>query len=374
MSKRDNMEKIIETKNSWDLEKEMMTCTFCGFCKGVCPVFDLSNWEGVGPRGKVILSYGLREKEIPADESVMERLYQCTTCMNCERRCPSDIKVVEIVENIRKDLVSNDFIYPQHRTIVDRVNNTGNPYGETKKVVYKHEDKKRAKVGYFVGCTARYRLPNIANATISVLEKLGEDFTIVDDVCCGTTIQRIGWTDDDVIKLMNRNLKRIEERGVEKVITTCAGCYRMFKKEYPKFTDVNFEVKHINEELAESGIKFKSLDKRITYHDPCHIGRHMGIYDAPRKIIESIPDSEFVEMELNKNTAQCCGGGGGLRSAFPEYAKEIAARRIDQATDVKAEIISTSCPFCVTNLTDGRDRRKSNIQIMDLIELIDQLA
>ena len=365
--------KKIETKNAWNLEKEMMTCTYCGFCKSVCPVFDISNWEGVGPRGKVILAYGLREKEIPADESVLERIYQCTTCKNCERRCPSDIKVVDIVESTRRDLVANDFIYPAHKQIIDRLKATGNPYGETKKVTFKHEDKTKAKIGYFVGCTARYRLPDIANSTISVLEKLGEDFTIIDDACCGSTIQRIGWPDAEVIKLMESNLKKIESKGVEKVIFTCAGCYKMFKKVYPKYTKLNFEVKHITEELAAKAPKLKPLKKKITYHDPCHLGRYTGVYEEPRKIIKSIPEAELVEMEFNKSTAMCCGGGGGLKAAFPESAKEIAANRIAQAESVKADLLLTSCPFCVTNLNAGKEKKGSKLEIKDLIEIVDQL-
>ncbi|MEM2838601.1 MAG: (Fe-S)-binding protein [Thermoplasmata archaeon] len=366
-------QKIIETKHTWNLEKEMMTCTYCGFCKAVCPVFDISNWEGVGPRGKIILAYGLREKEIPADASVLERIYQCTTCKNCERRCPSDIRVVDIVENIRRDLVANDYLYPAHKQIVDRLMATGNPYGETKKVVFKHEDKPKAKVGYFVGCTARYRFPNIANATISVLEKLGEDFTIIDDVCCGSTIERIGWTADEVKKLMEKNIRKIKEKGVEKVVFTCAGCLKMFKKSYPKYTKIDFECKHIAQEIAEKSPKLKPLKKKITFHDPCHMGRYLQVYEEPRKIIKSIPEAEFVEMELNRSTAQCCGGGGGLRAAFPDSAKEIAARRVDQAEAVKAELLLTSCPFCVTNLSNGKDLRKSKIEVKDLIEVVDQL-
>ena len=366
-------QKKIETKNTASLEKEMMTCTYCGFCKAVCPVFDISNWEGVGPRGKVMLAYGLKQGEIPADESVLERIYQCTTCKNCERRCPSDIKVVDIVENIRRDLVANGFKYPSHELIGKRLKETGNPYGETRKVKFKHEEKPKAKIGYFIGCTARYRFPNIANATISVLEKLGEDFTIIDEVCCGTTLERIGWPKEQVEELAKKNLKKIEEKGVEKVIFTCAGCYNMFKNEYPRFAKMNFDVKHIGQELAEKGIKLRPLKKRITYHDPCHLGRHAGVYEDPRKVIKSIPEAEFVEMELTKSTAQCCGGGGGLKSAFPEYAKEIAARRVDQAADVKADMILTSCPFCVTNLTQGKEKRNSNIEVKDLIELVDQL-
>ncbi|MDH4122821.1 MAG: (Fe-S)-binding protein [Thermoplasmata archaeon] len=365
--------KKIETKSTWDLEKEMMTCTYCGFCKSVCPVFDVSNWEGVGPRGKVILAYGLREKEIPADESVLERIYQCTTCKNCERRCPSDIKVVDIVESIRKDLVANDFMYASHRAVVDKLLQTGNPYGETKKVTYRHQDKKKAKVGYFVGCTARYRFPSITNSTISILEKLGEDFLVLDEVCCGSTIQRIGWPDDAVKKLLEKNIKHIEEKGVEKVVFTCAGCYKMFKKVYPKYTKLNFEVKHMTEELAENLPKLKPLRKKITYHDPCHLGRYCGIYDEPRKILKSIPEAEFAEMEQNKATAMCCGGGGGLRSAFPEYAKEIAARRVAQAESLKADMLLTSCPFCVTNLSSGKDKKGAKIDIKDLVEVVDQL-
>jgi len=103
------------------------------------------------------------------------------------------------------------------------------------------------------------------------------------------------------------------------------------------------------------------------------MGRHVGLYEAPRDIIRSIPEAEFVEMELNRSTAQCCGGGGGLRSAFPDYAKEIAGRRIDQASDVGAEMILTSCPFCVTNLNSGKEKRNSDMEVKDLIEVIDQL-
>jgi Fe-S oxidoreductase len=366
-------QKKIETKNTWNLEKEMMTCTYCGFCKSVCPVFDISNWEGVGPRGKIILAYGLREKQIPADESVLERIYQCTTCKNCERRCPSDIRVVDIIENIRKDLVANQYMYPAHKQIVDKIRKTGNPYGETKKITFKHEDKPKAKVGYFVGCTARYRFPNVANATISVLEKLGEDFTVIDDVCCGSTIQRIGGTDDEVKKLMEKNIKKIKEKGVEKVVFTCAGCYKMFKKSYPKFTNIDFECKHIVQEIAEKNPKLKPLKKRITFHDPCHMGRYLQVYEEPRKIIKSIPEAEFVEMELNKSTAQCCGGGGGLRAAFPDSATQIAAKRVEQADSVNAELLLTSCPFCVTNLSNGKELKKSEIEIKDLIEVVDQL-
>lgn len=362
----------IDAKHLEKMRKALMTCTLCGFCKSVCPVFEDVKWDSSAARGRNILAYGLLNKDIPPDESVIENMYQCTTCKDCERRCPSNIEVVDIVENCRRDLVDNGKILPKHRRVVDNIIKFGNPYGEEISVSEAlGKEPKEAKIGYFVGCTSAYRNRSIADAAISILEKTGIDFTLVDEVCCGSVMQRVGWNDDDLIDLMERNVKAIEETGVEEVVFSCAGCYRMFKEEYPKHVDVPFKVRHISEFLAEEDLELSPLAKKVTYHDPCHLGRHLEVYEPPRKLLAKIPEIEFEDMPRNRETSRCCGGGGGVRSAYPELSGQIASGRVKEAE--VADILVTSCPFCVNNLKMGCEKNGSDLQVIDLVELIESL-
>lgn len=363
--------KYIKAERTKKLEKEMLTCTFCGFCKSVCPYFEDNQWDPSVARGKVILAYGLAEKEIPADESVVQRLAQCTTCKDCERRCPSNIKVVDIVEAARADLVEAGCILPAHKKIIDNIKASKNPYGETAGPDFEVPIKK-AEIGYFMGCTGRYRLPEIPRRAISILKKLNVDFTAVEEVCCGSTLQRIGAKEKEVTRLMKANVDNIKRLGVKRVLFTCAGCLRMFKEEYPKHVNIDFEVEHLAQFLSRQEMKLKPFPKRIAYHDPCHLGRHLKIYDEPRKVLSKIPEATIVEFTETKETARCCGGGGGVRASDPAAAQRIASKRVKAASDI-ADILVTACPFCVTNLRYGNDLVKVDIEIKDIAELVDDL-
>jgi Fe-S oxidoreductase len=365
------MSELIDAENLRKVRKELMTCTYCGFCKSVCPTFERVGWDPSVARGRMVLAYGLLQRDIPADPSVIRYLYQCTTCKDCERRCPSNIEVVNVVESARRDLVAAGHMLPRHRVIAENVCTTGNPYGERKSVPDTlGQHPKKAKVGYFVGCTATHRDRALADATLSILNKLGEDFTLLDEVCCGSVLQRIGIEEDVVQRLWERNVEIIRSLGVEKVVFSCAGCYRMFKEEYPKRFSLGFEVQHITEYLAGKDLDLQPLERVITYHDPCHLGRHCGIYDAPREVLARIPGADLREMPRNRETAACCGGGGGVRSAYPELSKAIAGRRVDEAGF--ADIMVTSCPFCVNNLRAGAEGRPAP-EIVDLVQLVDRL-
>lgn len=366
------MSDYIEAENLREVKKTMMTCTYCGFCKSVCPVFEDIGWDPSVARGRMILSYGLLQKEIPADESVIENLYQCTTCRDCERRCPSNIEVVDVVERARKDLVAAGKMLPRHRIAVDNVLKHGNPYGEKVSVPKTlGREPKTSELGYFAGCTAAYRNKSTSSATLSILDKLGEDFTVIDEMCCGSVLQRIGVDNETVEDIMEKNVRAMCELGLDEVVLSCAGCYRMFKEEYPKHVKVPFKVKHISEHLAERDLKLRPSEGIITYHDPCHLGRHSGVYEAPRDVLRKIPGTELREMPRNRSTARCCGGGGGVRSAYPDLSSKIAARRVDEAQF--ADTLVTSCPFCVNNLSVGKEATGSKVKIIDLVELIDSL-
>ncbi len=347
-------------------------CTMCGFCKSVCPSFKAIGWDSALSRGRIVLTYGLLNGEIEPDDSVVENMYTCTTCADCVRRCPSKVKIVDIIELCRADLVKNGHILPKHKAMCDNILKYNNPYGEEKSVVETlGRTPKKAEIGYFAGCTATYRSKKTSQASLSILDKLGVDYTTVDEICCGSVMQRVGWDIEDVKRYMQKNVDAITSMGVKTLVLSCAGCYRMFKEEYPKFVDVPFEVKHMTEFLAEQELKLKPMEGVATYHDPCHLGRHAGVYDAPRKVISMIPGIEFREMEFNKATSHCCGGGGGVRSAYPEESKKIAATRVDEALAVGAKTIVTACPFCVSNLIFGSEDK--DVKVIDLMEIVDEL-
>jgi Fe-S oxidoreductase len=352
-----------------EVSQALNTCTMCGFCKSVCPSFKAIGWDTALSRGRIILTYGLLHGDIPADESVIENMYTCTTCADCVRRCPSKVDIVDIIELCRADLVKNGHMLPKHKAMVESIRKYGNPFKEEKSVAETLGRKPhKAKYAYFAGCTATYRSKKTAQASMSILDKLGVDYTTLDETCCGSVMQRVGVDQAEVTKLMEKNVAAIKAMGVETLILSCAGCYRMFKKEYPKYVDVPFEVLHMTEFLAKQDLKLKPLEGKVTYHDPCHLGRHCDVYEAPREVIRKFPGVDFQEMKYNRSTSHCCGGGGGVRSAYPEESMRIAQTRLDEASF--ADIIITTCPFCVTNLASAVGDRK--VEVVDLVELIDQ--
>ncbi|HEX3014732.1 MAG TPA: (Fe-S)-binding protein [Methanobacterium sp.] len=219
---------------------------------------------------------------------------------------------------------------------------------------------------YFRGCVAREKLKSIAEATEKILNDAGIDYEILDnETCCGSFLLRTGFA-SDAEEIMKNTLKKI---GEERVITSCAGCYKTFKNDYKEILGVEVDVVHtsqlFNELIKEGKIEPPFLDKTVTYHDPCHLGRHLEEYDAPREVLNKM--TNLVEMERNKEKSRCCGAGGGVRAAFPEITEDIAKMRIKDAEDVKAEILVTSCPFCILNL---RSVSKDDNKILDLSEIM----
>jgi Fe-S oxidoreductase len=351
------------------VKEALNTCTMCGFCKAVCPSFKSIGWDSAVSRGRLILTYGLLSGQLGVDESVIENIYTCTTCADCNRRCPSTVDIVGIIEMCRSDLVANGHILPKHKAVVENVLKHNNPYGEERSVVKTlGKEPRKAKIGYYAGCTATYREKKISESSLSLLKKLGADFTTVDEVCCGSVLQRIGADEKHAVALMKKNVDAIKALGIETLILSCSGCYRMFKTEYPQFVEVPFDVLHMSEFLAKQDLKLKPLGNvKITYHDPCHLGRHCKVYDPPREVLKKFPGIEYKEMKFNKSASHCCGGGGGVRSAYPEEAKDIANTRLDEAPF--ADIIVSACPFCVANLNAAVGDRK--VKIIDLTELVD---
>ena len=178
---------------------------------------------------------------------------------------------------------------------------------------------------------------------------------------------------------MKYNISQIKKAGASKVITSCAGCYRTFMRDFEKFGEpYDFEVFHslelVKKLMDEGKIKFKSsYNKTVTYHDPCHLGRHMGVYELPREVYKQIPGLNLVEMKRNRNFAWCCGAGGGVKIGYPEWALEISKERLEEAIATGATILSSTCPFCRTNLSDSALKYNLEIEVLDLMEILDKL-
>jgi heterodisulfide reductase subunit D len=234
---------------------------------------------------------------------------------------------------------------------------------------------------YFAGCMATYREKNIAKTTIELLQKVGVKFTMLgkDEWCCGSVMLRSGNT-KIVKKLMEHNVKAFKEVGANTVITSCAGCYRTFKQDYPKYLgELDFEIVHTPEyvlRLVETGkIKFKSMPKstKVTYHDPCHLGRHMNIYDPPRNVLSGIEGLELVEMLRSREQARCCGSGGGVSSGYKSLSMQMADTRLQDALNTNAEILTSACPFCTYALKSAAERaqiKDDKLKVMDFSELL----
>lgn len=234
------------------------------------------------------------------------------------------------------------------------------------------------EVLYFVGCTASFdiNVKEVGINTINILNALGIKFGILgkDEKCCGSVLLRIG-DHGEFERLADYNIKLFNTLGVKTLITSCAGCYRTIKVDYKKVGNLDLEVMHTAEYMAklikEKRIEFKhEVPVKVTYHDPCHLGRHSGVYDTPREVLKSIPGVELVEMDLVREYSRCCGAGGGLKAGFGDIQNLMAQERVKDAEKTGAERLVSTCPFCYQGLQIGINALKSNIKMTDLTELI----
>jgi len=229
---------------------------------------------------------------------------------------------------------------------------------------------------YFPGCTATYRMKEISQAAITIMKKAGVDFTVLgeDEWCCGSVMLRTGNIPEAEV-LIEHNLEALKKVGAKKVVTTCSGCYKTISHDYKERKgELGFEVVHLPQlvkELLDQGkMKFKSNPVKVTYHDPCHLGRHTGMYDIPREVIKAVPDVELVEMARSREFARCCGAGGGMLSGNKELSNAIGQDRIKDAIATDAAILTTPCPFCTLHLSNQAKELGSDIRVMDFSEFV----
>ncbi len=376
---------------SLDIAKGILhRCFRCGYCKFTfdftdfnCPAYKKYRFESYSSGGKMWLIWGLINNELKMSENLAKILYSCTTCGNCVENCKfekfNDFWV-DIIEAARAEAFKQGFGLEKFKTFGEHTAKEHNPYLEShqNRLDWLPGDVKMsdsANIAYYVGCTASYRQKKIAQDTVRILNRIGIEFQLSpEEWCCGSPLIRTGQT-DIALEQAQHNVMLFKNAGIKTVFTSCAGCYRTLKEDYPrKFElELDFEVLHLTELLERNIEKLefaKLLNKTVTYHDPCHLGRHANLYDSPRVILKKFPEINFVEMKKNRENSTCCGAGGGVKSGFSDWALEQARDRLLEAKEVNAEILVSTCPFCNRNFIDAKNEFNIDIDIFDLTELL----
>lgn len=366
-----------------EIDNEIMACLMCGFCRAGCPVYRETSVESKNARGRVILAYNLLTGKLRPSKELAEKFYACTLCNNCKATCPAGVRVADIVESARKRLATEGLLPDIHKALLNNISESGNPFGEPREKradVYPSDYKeKMAETLLFFGCVTSYQDIQIVPNTMKILNQAGIEYATMgnEEHCCGYLAYLIG--SDQFQDFVSNNVERFPRFKPKRIVTTCAGCYKTFKELYPKRSDFNVEVLHIVEyiekPISEGKLKFqKPYAVKVVYHDPCDLGRHMNIYEPPRKILQAIPGIELLEFKENRNLAKCCGGGGGLKAYNNELSGEIAYHRALEAIDIGAEIIVSACPSCKSSFQQAsarlRKEKKGRLKILDLTELV----
>ncbi len=355
-------------------------CYECGICDAVCP------WNRVSTFSMRKL---VREAVFGLSEIEREEIWRCTTCGKCPQRCPRDVQQIEDMVSLRRMATEYGLFPPSVRAVravSTSLTTQGNPLEldrETRADWAKGLSVKTYTEGmeilYFPGCYPSYdpRLQKVAAATAAILNKAGVDFGIlgVKENCCGESIRKTG--NEQLFKhLARENIKTFVEHGVKKILVSSPHCYHTFTNEYPEFM-VSFEIVHTSQYLhqliSEGRLELTgTYGGKVTYHDPCYLGRHNGIYDEPRAVLNAVPGLEFSELAEVREDSLCCGMGGGRVWFETPLAERFSTLRLEQALATGAEVLVTACPYCITQFEDTRLSLPGGegIQIKDITEIL----
>ena len=407
-----------------DYRYTMESCNHCGQCrfilgpkmKGweyaeVCPAYHRYKYDAYSGQGLINIAQELLEGTLNYEDDLLAHIYSCTTCGACDVNCKSvrDMEVLDTILALRAKCVEDGRgPMPQHKeyagNVVAQHNIYGRPHAQRSDWMFEGMRlSEGAATAYFVGCTTSYFYPDIARNTVKILQAGGVNFRLLkgEEHCCGAPLWRTGQR-EAAIKLAQRNLDTIQKLGIKTLITSCAECYGTFRGFYPRIARPDFEVLHISEvlqRLLDSGVlrPAGNVKMKVTYHDPCLLGRlsepyvpwsgeikpyglhepakqwrrgTYGVYEAPRKVLRSIRGIQLVEMTRNEENAFCCGGGGGVPAAFPDFALSTARERIDEARSTGADAIVSSCPLCQSNFEKASEISGNGFRYLDFCELV----
>ena len=390
---------------SWKQLLDGYTCTECGRCSDNCPA--LATGKPLDPQrivldvrdqllrdGPKLLAEAQGEIPSPAhfSETKPEELWACTTCAACVEACPVTIEHIDKIVDMRRYLaLMEGAAPPEAQRAMTNIERAGNPWGEPRETrgdwakelgVPTYTEKPDAEWLYFVGCAASVdrRNQKVARALVQVLRAAGVSFAILgtEETCNGDPARRIG--NEYLWQVQaQQNIETFKKYGVRKVIASCPHCFNTIANEYPQLGG-SYEVVHalqlVDRLIAEGKLKVgRGMAEAVAYHDPCYLGRHNGVYDAPRAVLDAVPGVQRVEIEpYHRERGFCCGAGGGRMWMEEKVGQRVNHRRIDQllATNSGATKVASGCPFCLIMLEEGVGAKgvQEQIRPVDVLELV----
>ncbi len=389
---------------TWKDLADFDACTECGRCTAVCPanavgkplsprdiILDLRNFMRAGPTiegNEGNGSTGARPIIGAVPSTSTESLWSCTTCGACMQACPVFIEQLPKIIDMRRHLVMEDTDFPDTmQEAITSLESRGHPFRGTQSSridwadglnVRSIAEAQDAEVLLWVGCGGALieRNQKTVRATAQLLEKAGVKFAVLgrEEKCTGDPARRIG--NEFLFEMLAReNIEKLNGYEVKKIVTSCPHCFNTFRNEYPQFGG-HYEVFHHSEFLAkliaEGRLKADNANNlKVTYHDPCYLGRHNGVFDAPRDLVQ-LSSRSAVEMKQNRENGFCCGGGGGMSFVEEPKDKRVNQERARQALETGADVVAVGCPFCMTMMEDGINARKGDrdVRVMDVAELL----
>ncbi|MGB9713599.1 MAG: (Fe-S)-binding protein [Candidatus Bathyarchaeales archaeon] len=377
--------------------EQLHRCFRCGYCKFPddfadfnCPSYSRFRFETYSTGGRLWLVRAWLNNEIGWSEHLAEIVFSCVTCKNCVEWCPMAFSsdIVDWIVAARSDIIEKGFALPKVRDFLNNISKHGNPWGipRSKRDEWA-KGVKRYRPGdeylFYVGCVGSYeeRGQRMAKNLAELLDKAGASFGILgtEEDCDGNEAYMLGEM-GLFQELANRNAQKFKELNVKKIVTLSPHAYNSMKNKYPSSGD--FEVFHYTQLLLETirkgKLRLSELNAKVTYHDPCFLGRYNGVYDVPREILKSIPGVELVEMKRNRENSFCCGGGSGnivmdLLGLSTESPNRI---RVREAYETGAEVLAVACPSCMAMLDDAvkAEGLEDKIVVRDIAELVNESA
>jgi len=370
-------------------DEAFLHCIRCGLCLAVCPTYRATLGETDSPRGRIALFRAQAEGRLDRSEIYADKFFRCLLCAACENICPSGAEAIDILQGAREDVACHDLLpdclAQLDRTILTRHNisaedNAGRlVWTDNLPAPPSGLGKTKAELVYFVGCVGSFfpRSYNVPRAFVEILEAAGVDYALLGGAewCCGYP-QYINGELHLAEEAIRHNVEAVKALQARRVVFTCPSCYHIWQHAYPERLGRELEVELLHSTelldrlLDEDRIPLKEWPMRVTYHDPCDLGRKSGVYDAPRRILRRIPGVTLVEMVENRDTSHCCGGGGNLESHNAELANQVAQRRVQQAADTGAKVIVSACQQCERTLSNAARASRTRIRVMDIGEVV----
>lgn len=364
-------------------------CLHCQVCRGYCTISPFhNNIETWSSKGRTILTRALSDRELQPSKKLVDVLYSCSLCGFCFAECfENSTQVRKAIVDARHRVVQLGKTPELFRSTAKTIFKTGDPAGTplSKRVAWAEQlpqrgiFAKKARMLYWAGCVTSTRTPHTSRAVGNVLNRAQIDFTYLGEKegCCGYVLLVAGlWNEakENALGLM----ERVAQTRAETLITTCAGCYYTFTKMYPEILGVELPCKvshatqYVERLIREKNVVAHDLDWRVTYHDPCSLGRHSNVYKSPRNVLKGVPRLAFIEMPLSRNRSRCCGAGGGLWSFNNTTAVNCASERlIKDVIPLGVSTLITACPTCHINLRNASARKSLGIRVYDIMEIVE---